>query len=65
MDFPKFIKKKLIPLLQKENKKISVNRKYMSKKKSIVDPVTKHDIRIEKSIRNLINYNYPDHTIYG
>ena len=65
MDFPKFIKKKLIPLLQKENKKISVNRKYISKKKSIVDPVTKHDIRIEKSIRKLINDNYPDHTIHG
>ena len=38
-DFENFIKKKLIPLLKKENKKISFNRKYISKK-NIVDPVT-------------------------
>ncbi len=64
-DFEKFIKKKLIPLLKKENKKIALQRSYFSKNKSIVDPVTKHDIRIEKKIRKLIIKNYPDHGIRG
>jgi fructose-1,6-bisphosphatase/inositol monophosphatase family enzyme len=63
LDF--FIKKKIIPLLKIENKKISSFRKYSSKKTSSVDPVTKHDIRIEKKIRKLINNYYPEHSISG
>ena len=51
--------------MNKENKKITLQRSYFSKNKSIVDPVTKHDIRIEKKIRKLITKNYPDHGIRG
>lgn len=65
LNFEKFIKKKLLPLLDKENKKISTNRNYFSKNKVSIDPVTKHDIRIEKKIRELINKHYPDHNIKG
>ncbi len=65
LDFEKFIEKKLIPLLNNENKKISNQRNYFSKNNKLVDPVTKHDIRIEKKIRELINKFYPNHNIKG
>lgn len=65
LSFEKFIKKKLIPLLDQENKKISSERNYISKNNKSIDPVTKHDVRIEKRIRHLINKFYPDHNIKG
>ena len=65
LNFEKFIKKKLIPLLDQENKKISAHRNYFSKNDKAIDPVTKHDMRIEKKIRELINKFFPDHSIKG
>ena len=65
LNYTHFIKKKLLPLLKAENKKISINRKYISKKKSLVDPVTKYDVAIERRLRKLINQYYPDHGIKG
>ena len=60
-----FFKSKIINLLSVENKKVNEVNIYKSKKKNEADPVTKHDIRIEKNLRKIINQNYPNHNITG
>tara|TARA_B110000027_G_C16069221_1_gene278208 strand:+ start:342 stop:1148 length:807 start_codon:yes stop_codon:yes gene_type:complete len=60
-----FFNHKILILLFKENKKINEKNFYKSKQIGETDPVTKHDVRIEKNLRRLINNFYPKHGIIG
>ena len=46
--YNKYLLNKILPILKKENEKISNKIKFFSKNKNSCDPVTKFDLIIEK-----------------
>tara|TARA_B100001123_G_C15339216_1_gene1034070 strand:- start:1832 stop:2617 length:786 start_codon:yes stop_codon:yes gene_type:complete len=51
--------------IDKENRKVSPNTYYKFTKKNKTSLTTKHDVKIEKIIRNEIAKSYPTHEILG
>ena len=66
-NYEKFIFDNIIPYLNKNSKKLQFLRKVNSKSKvkKKFDPVTSHDLRIQKELSNKINKKFPDHGIDG
>ncbi len=66
-NYEKFIFNNIIPYLNKNSKKLQFVRKInsRSKAKKKFDPVTAHDLRIQKELSNKINKKFPDHGIDG
>ena len=51
--------------IEKKIPSLSKKLNYISKKKSLIDPVTKMDIEMEKLIRDIIKKNFKNHNIIG
>ena len=51
--------------IEKKIPSLSKKLNYISKKKSLIDPVTKMDIEMEKLIRDIIRKNFKNHNIIG
>tara|TARA_B100001057_G_scaffold497321_1_gene601130 strand:- start:3853 stop:4647 length:795 start_codon:yes stop_codon:yes gene_type:complete len=67
LNYEKFVFNIIIPYLNKNSKKLQFIRKlnFKSKVRNQLDPVTSHDVRIQKELSKKINKNFPDHGIDG
>ena len=60
-----FIIKKVKPKIDKFNHSSNLKFSFKSKKKNIIDPVTKLDKKIDREILRLIKKKFPDHSCYS
>lgn len=67
LNYERFLFNNIIPYLNKNSKKLQFVRKINSKSKAknIFDPVTNHDLRIQRELSIKINKKFPDHGIDG
>tara|TARA_X000000950_G_C13920438_1_gene663097 strand:- start:6890 stop:7666 length:777 start_codon:yes stop_codon:yes gene_type:complete len=63
--YNRYLLDKILPILKKENKKISNKIQFFSKSKNSFDPVTKFDLTIEKKIKKQVLKDFPDHNFFG
>ncbi len=63
--YNKYLLNKILPILKKENKKISNKIKFFSKSKNSFDPVTKFDLIIENKIKKQVLKDFPNHNFFG